>query len=197
MNDPAAVSVGIVLSCFDAELSEAFLQEVLSALEKVESETVVLGARDVFRVPGAFEIPYVLMMKALSKRYEVLMGLGVVVAGKTHHHEVIAHATAKSFQEIMLRTGCPVLNGIVVAKDRQTAPRALRGGRLPSQSPCSSDPGNGQAFRGLSRRPAITPRRILLRRRELLLLDAAPTPKIRYAPSKSRPGCSMALCLRS
>ena len=121
MSELPSISVGIVLSQFETELSEVLLQGVLSALKEAEGGAATLEAVDVFRAPGAFEIPYIVMMKALSKRYEVLMGLGVVLAGQTDHHEVIANSTARSFQEIMLRTGCPILNGIVVAKDLETA----------------------------------------------------------------------------
>lgn len=79
------------------------------------------------RVPGANELPYVANMLALTGDYDCVIALGVVIAGETPHHEIIAHATAGALQAIGLDTQVPVINGIIVTNNEAQADERVFG----------------------------------------------------------------------
>jgi 6,7-dimethyl-8-ribityllumazine synthase len=66
-------------------------------------------------------------MSAMSGDYDCVIGLGVVIAGDTPHHEVIAHSTAHALQDAALRAEVPIINGIVVTNDRAQAELRCKG----------------------------------------------------------------------
>lgn len=41
----------------------------------------------------------------MSGDFDCVIGLGVVIAGDTPHHEIIAHSTAQALQDAALRSG--------------------------------------------------------------------------------------------
>ncbi|HNR15015.1 MAG TPA: 6,7-dimethyl-8-ribityllumazine synthase, partial [Thermodesulfobacteriota bacterium] len=57
------------------------------------------GAKDedieIFKVPGAFEIPLTAKKLALSKKYDAIICLGVVIRGGTPHFDYIAAEVSK------------------------------------------------------------------------------------------------------
>ena len=91
-------------------------------------EQLVKGAEDAFirmggserdltlvRVPGAYELPFVAAKLAATKP-DAIVCLGAGVQGATAHADLINQATAKSFCEISVETGVPVLDVIVAAE---------------------------------------------------------------------------------
>lgn len=94
---------------------------------KLREAKIPAGGIDVSRVPGANEIPYVANMLALTGDYDCVIALGVVIAGETPHHEIIAHATAGALQGIALDTQVPVVNGIVVVNNEAQADERVFG----------------------------------------------------------------------
>lgn len=75
----------------------------------------------VVHVPGSAEIPYAAHMLAMTGEYDAVIGLGVVIAGDTPHHEIIASSTAVALQSSALRSEVPMINGILVTLDRAQA----------------------------------------------------------------------------
>jgi len=72
-------------------------------------------AVELFRVPGAFEIPLCAQKVAESKRFDAVICLGVVIRGDTPHFEYIAASAARGISEASLRTGVPLLFGVITA----------------------------------------------------------------------------------
>jgi 6,7-dimethyl-8-ribityllumazine synthase len=60
-------------------------------------------------------------MLAMTGEYDAVIGLGVVIAGETPHHEIIATSTASALQSSALRSEVPMINGIIVTLDRAQA----------------------------------------------------------------------------
>ena len=96
-------------------------------------EQLVKGAEDAFlrmggaekdltlvRVPGAYELPFV-ASKLAAKKPDSIICLGAVVQGATAHADLINQATAKSFAEISVSTGVPVIDGVVSAENLEQA----------------------------------------------------------------------------
>ena len=97
---------------YNGPLVDTLLERVRRTLRdaKVPSDHI-----KVVRVPGSSEVPYAAHMLAMTGEYDCVVALGVVVAGETPHHEVIAASTAAALQETALRSEVPVINGIVSA----------------------------------------------------------------------------------
>ena len=64
-------------------------------------------------VPGAFEIPVVAQALAESGDYDAVIALGAVIRGATSHYEVVVNEVSKGIAQVALKTGVPVLNGVL------------------------------------------------------------------------------------
>jgi len=71
------------------------------------------GAVDLFRVPGAFEIPLHAQRLAASGRYAAVVGAGFVVDGGIYRHEFVAGAVIDGLMRVQLDTGVPVLSAVL------------------------------------------------------------------------------------
>lgn len=69
-------------------------------------------------VLGTYDLPFA--VDAALKRRDVVaaVAVGVIVTGETGHDELIAHATAKTLQELAMLHGKPV--GLAVTGPKQT-----------------------------------------------------------------------------
>jgi len=68
---------------------------------------------DVFRVPGAFELPQVALQAARSGKYAGVVLLGAVIRGGTPHFDMIANEVTKGTAQVGLETGVPVIFGVL------------------------------------------------------------------------------------
>lgn len=88
----------LVVSRFNSFLSESLLKGALDCLERHEADKA-----DVFRVPGSFEIPFMVKKIAEStKKYDAIICLGVIIKGDTPHFDFIAAETTKGIAAVSL-----------------------------------------------------------------------------------------------
>lgn len=109
--DSSSLRIGVVAARYNPELVEGLLGRVRETLAEAG---VPADHLEVHRVPGSMEVPFGLGRLARQGRCDALLGLGVVIGGDTHHHEVIAESTARSLQDLSLRHDLPIINGILV-----------------------------------------------------------------------------------
>ncbi len=116
--DASQYRFAVVASRFNKKYVDALVRDAVKSLNEhgVDAENIRL-----VRVPGAGEIPHVCNMLAETDEYDAVIALGVVIAGDTPHHEIIAHSTANALQEIAVLTTVPMINGIVVANTEEQA----------------------------------------------------------------------------
>ena len=74
-------------------------------------------AIEVFRVPGSFEIPLCALKAAQSAKFDAVICLGVIIRGQTPHFEYIAAEVARGIGEAGMKTGVPLLFGIITAEN--------------------------------------------------------------------------------
>lgn len=99
---------------------------IVSRFNSFICEQLLLGARDgllrhgareedlsVYRVPGSYEIPLVAAKVAAAKKYDAVICLGVLIRGATPHFDHIAGFVSKALGEIGLKTGVPVIFGVL------------------------------------------------------------------------------------
>jgi len=102
----------IIVSRFN-DLLTAKLQE--GAIDCLIRHNAAEEKIDVFKVPGSFEIPYVANHLAESGSYNAIICLGALIRGHTPHFEYIAAEVSKGIANISLKTGLPIIYGVVTA----------------------------------------------------------------------------------
>jgi 6,7-dimethyl-8-ribityllumazine synthase len=85
------------------------------AVQALEESSAGQEAIEIFRVPGAFELSLAALKAAESGRFDAVICLGVIIRGQTPHFDYIAAATAQGISEAGMRTGVPVLFGVITA----------------------------------------------------------------------------------
>ncbi len=115
MPDGAGLKVLIVAAKFNDDLVAPLAGSVEAALRAQGCEVSIR------RVPGSWELPYAAQVLASARDIDAVVAIGIVIAGDTRHHEHIADATGYGIQEAALRTGVPVINGIIVTETREQA----------------------------------------------------------------------------
>jgi len=100
----------IVVSRFNDLITERLTTGAIDTITRLGGDT---DAIDVYRVPGAFEIPLTASRLASSGRYSAVICLGAVVQGSTSHHEYINSQVAAGLMSAMQTSGIPVTFGVI------------------------------------------------------------------------------------
>lgn len=114
----AGLRVGIVCARFNSIFVEQLLNGAVDALLRHGAAASDISAA---WVPGSYELPLVIKKMAESGKYDALIGLGVVIQGSTQHATMINCEVSKSFAQIGLATGIPVIYGVVTTENIEQA----------------------------------------------------------------------------
>jgi 6,7-dimethyl-8-ribityllumazine synthase len=106
--DASGLRFAIVVARFNSGITERLLEGAREALTKAGAQHC-----DVFRVPGAFELPLAAKILANTHRYHGIIALGAVIRGDTPHFDYVAGETARGLQTAALETGIPVAFGVL------------------------------------------------------------------------------------
>lgn len=102
----------IVASRWNDFISSRLVDGALDALERLGADEKLV---EVFRVPGAFEIPLLALRLAESEKFDAIICIGTIIRGQTPHFEYIAGEVTRGIGEAALQTGVPVVFGVVTA----------------------------------------------------------------------------------
>jgi len=102
--------IAIVVGRFNGFIVESLLE---GALDHLKRSQVVDSNITITRVPGAFEMPLVVQKYAESGEFDAIIGLGAVIRGSTPHFDFVASENAKGMANIGLKTGLPIVNGVL------------------------------------------------------------------------------------
>ena len=108
----------IVVSRFNDFICEHLLSGALDVLIRNGAAD---GDIEVFKVPGAFEIPQVAKKAAQSKKFDAVICLGAVIRGATPHFEYIASEVSKGVAMIGLEGEVPVTFGVLTTDNLEQA----------------------------------------------------------------------------
>jgi len=108
----------LLVSRFNHFITESLLQGAVDALIRNGAESADI---EVFRVPGAFEIPLAAKRLAGKKRFDAVICLAAVIRGETPHFDFIAAEVTKGIAQVGLETGLPVTYGIITADNTEQA----------------------------------------------------------------------------
>lgn len=104
------IKVGIVAARFNEFITSKLLSGAMDGLIRHE---VAQEDIEVAWVPGAFEIPLIAQKMAESGKYDAVICLGAVIRGATSHYDLVCNEAAKGVAQVGLKTGVPVLFGVV------------------------------------------------------------------------------------
>ena len=102
----------IVASRWNDFISSRLVDGALDALDRLGADEKQI---EVFKVPGAFEIPLLALKLADTEKFDAIICLGTIIRGQTPHFEYIAGEVTRGIGEAGLQTGVPVVFGVVTA----------------------------------------------------------------------------------
>ena len=108
----------IVAARWNDFLTSRLVEGALDALERLGADA---EAVEIFKVPGSFEIPLTALKVAESGRFDAVICLGVVIRGQTPHFDYVAGEAAKGIGQASVKTGVPVMFGVVTADTLEQA----------------------------------------------------------------------------
>lgn len=100
----------IVFSRFNEFVGEALLNSAVDCLKKhgVKDENV-----EIYKVPGAFEIPVTADKLASKNKYDAIICLGVIIRGATPHFEYVSSACSNGISQVAIKNSLPVIFGVL------------------------------------------------------------------------------------
>lgn len=108
----------IVAGRWNDFITARLTEGALDGLERLGADEKSI---EIFKVPGAFEIPLAAVKAAETGRFDAVICVGAVIRGQTPHFDYVAGEAAKGIGEAALKTGVPVLFGIVTADNLEQA----------------------------------------------------------------------------
>lgn len=109
---------GIIVSRFNDFICDRLLGGALDALKRSGAEDRDV---DVYKVPGAFEIPLIAKKIASRGQYDAVICLGAVIRGATPHFDYVANEVSKGVASASLETGTPISFGVLTTDTLEQA----------------------------------------------------------------------------
>ncbi len=104
--------LAIIVASWNKQFNMEMYESGREVLEKAGIKKI-----DLYEAPGAFEIPLIAQKLAESGKYTGIICYGTVVRGDTRHFKIVADESARGVMDVMLKTGIPVLNGILACEN--------------------------------------------------------------------------------
>ena len=108
----------IVVSRFNSFITERLLEGALDALKRHGADEKQI---EVYKVPGAFEIPLVAKLLAKKKETDAIICLGTVIRGATPHFDYVASEVSKGIAQSSLEIEKPISFGIITSDNIEQA----------------------------------------------------------------------------
>ncbi|HNS06113.1 MAG TPA: 6,7-dimethyl-8-ribityllumazine synthase [Candidatus Saccharicenans sp.] len=110
--------IAIILSRFNQFISGHLLDGALEALGKlgVEEDNI-----EVYKVPGAFEVPLIAKKLAAKKQVDGLICLGALIRGDTPHFDYLSSEVTKGLSQVAIEEGLPISFGILTVETVEQA----------------------------------------------------------------------------
>ena len=110
------VRIAVVAARWNAEITDGLVEGAVRAFSRHGIEGAAL---DVFRVPGAFELPLASQRAARTGRYDAVVALGCVIRGDTPHFDYVCSETTRGIGEVALQDDLPVAFGLLTTDNLQ------------------------------------------------------------------------------
>lgn len=108
----------IIVARWNDFLTARLLDGAVDALARLGANE---DSVEIFKIPGAFEIPLAAQRVAQSGRFDAVICIAVVIRGETPHFDYVAGEAAKGVTNASLQTSIPVLFGVVTTDTLEQA----------------------------------------------------------------------------
>jgi 6,7-dimethyl-8-ribityllumazine synthase len=109
---------GIIVSRFNDFIGERLLGGALDALKRNGADEQNV---DIFKVPGAFEMPLIAKKVAQSGKYDAVICVGAVIRGGTPHFDYVAAEVSKGIANVAIEAGIPISFGVLTTDTLEQA----------------------------------------------------------------------------
>ena len=116
--DGSGMRIGIVAARFNDHIVTALRDGARRGLSRVgvaDSDVTEIW------VPGAFELPLAAKALAEAGSVDAVVCLGTVIRGDTPHFDYVCNEAARGIQDVQLRTGTPIMFGVLTVNTEQQA----------------------------------------------------------------------------
>ena len=119
--------VCIIISTYNNEITSKLYLSAVKELRKNKFKKI-----DIFRVPGAFEIP--VAIAKLSRKYDGFIAIGCIIKGKTANFELISNAITTAIMKLSVSEKKPIGNSILTLLNRKQAKKRFDKGKEAAQA---------------------------------------------------------------
>jgi len=110
--EAAGRKFAVVQARFNHFVADRLLEGALDALQR---HGAAEDAIEVYKVPGAWELPLVVKRVAAEGKFDAIVALGAVIRGGTPHFEYVAAEASKGLAQASMESGVPVSLGVITA----------------------------------------------------------------------------------
>lgn len=117
--------IAIILPRFNDRLGKILLDNTIEELEN-------LGVKNIktYRVPGTLELPFATLKIALSKKFDAIIALGIVIRGETKHFELVTQTTYQGLMEVALDEDTPIIFGVLATENEKQAKERVQKNKM-------------------------------------------------------------------
>ena len=113
--DASGLQVAIVVTSWHTQITDGLLAGAERALQAAGNSEY-----EIWRVPGAFELPLGAQY-AIDAGADVVIALGIVIQGDTPHFDYVCSAATDGLNRVQLDSGIPVGFGLLTVNTEQQA----------------------------------------------------------------------------
>ncbi len=118
------MNISVVVSQFNPEITEAMLE---SCVDRLKELNIVA---DVFKVPGALEIPIMVQEILLRSKPDAVITLGSIIKGDTDHYDAICRMLEKATVDLMLTYHTPIVFEVLMTDTLKKAHDRIHKGAI-------------------------------------------------------------------
>jgi len=108
----------IVASRFNDTIGNKLVDGALDAIRRTGGAT---GDVEIFRCPGALEIPGLVRRVIDTKRFDAVICIGVVIRGATPHFDLVVNQAVSGICQIAVAANIPVTCGVLACESIEQA----------------------------------------------------------------------------
>lgn len=116
--DGRGLRVAVVAARYNPKVADGLLQGSLLALQGIGIPEQEI---EIYRVPGAFELPLLAKQIAKTGKFDAVVCLGVVIRGDTSHFDYVCEGVTQGLMRATLETEIPMAFGVLTTDNEAQA----------------------------------------------------------------------------